>query len=102
MVSKTTYSSILSERAQREILSSWEWYEERQRGLGDRFVEEVLNKISIIETNPDVFSIKQKSSPLRELFFVIKELLLNHFNRLLFCTVFQFDKVNAVSVTSHV
>ncbi len=61
MASNAPYSSILSGRAQREILTSWEWYEERQRGLGDRFIEEVLNKINTIERNPDAFSIKHKS-----------------------------------------
>ena len=37
------YQSILSTRVVKEIAASWEWYEERQVGLGDRFAKEVLN-----------------------------------------------------------
>ena len=38
MASNTAHISILSIRAQKEITQSWEWYEERQQTLGDRFL----------------------------------------------------------------
>ena len=46
MANKASYSVILSSRAQKEIAQSWEWYEDRQRGLGDRFVNEVVKRIN--------------------------------------------------------
>jgi len=53
MASNTAYISILSSRAQKEITQAWEWYEERQQSLGDRFIKEVINKIRVIEQNPE-------------------------------------------------
>jgi hypothetical protein len=35
MGNKAGYSIILSGRTQKEIAQSWEWYENRQQGLGD-------------------------------------------------------------------
>ncbi len=49
MASSTAYISILSTRAQKEIIQAWEWYEERQQTLGDRFIKEVINKLRLIE-----------------------------------------------------
>ncbi|HSQ43817.1 MAG TPA: hypothetical protein VLM16_02400 [Ginsengibacter sp.] len=42
MASSTSFTSILSSRAQKEITQAWSWYEERQQGLGDRFIKDVL------------------------------------------------------------
>ncbi len=53
MAGNSPYISILSTRAQKEITQAWEWYEERQQTLGDRFVEEVTSKIRLIEQNPE-------------------------------------------------
>lgn len=53
MASNPGFTSVLSSRAQKEISESWEWYEERQQGLGDRFVKEVTNRIREIERNPE-------------------------------------------------
>ncbi len=39
MASNPVYTSILSTRAQKEITQSWEWYEEKQQDIGDRFVK---------------------------------------------------------------
>jgi hypothetical protein len=49
MASNIGYVTIFSSRGQKEIAKSWEWYEERQVGLGDRFIKEVLSKITLIE-----------------------------------------------------
>ncbi|MDQ6756105.1 MAG: type II toxin-antitoxin system RelE/ParE family toxin, partial [Bacteroidota bacterium] len=61
MTSDPVYSGILSTRAQKEITESWEWYEERQQGLGDRFFKEVINKIRLIEQNPERYPTRYKS-----------------------------------------
>jgi len=61
MANKVGYSSILSSRAQKEITDAWEWYEERQQGLGDRFVHEITNRILLIEQYPDRYPTRFKA-----------------------------------------
>ncbi len=61
MASNYTYISILSTRAQKEITQAWEWHEERQQTLGDRFVQEVTNNIRLIEQNPGRYPTRYKS-----------------------------------------
>lgn len=61
MGNKAGYSIILSGRTQKEIAQSWEWYENRQQGLGDRFVKEVLTKIKLIEQYPERYPTRYKS-----------------------------------------
>lgn len=61
MAKSAAFSSILSTRAQKEIHKAWDWYEDRQRGLGDRFVKEVLARIHLIEEYPDRYPSRTKS-----------------------------------------
>jgi plasmid stabilization system protein ParE len=61
MENSITYSSLLSSKAQKEIIVSWKWYEERSKGLGDRFVKEVTKTILKIEHHPDRYPIKYKN-----------------------------------------
>lgn len=61
MASKSSYSIIVSSRAQKELAESWNWYEDRLPGLGDKFVNEVLKCTRQIEENPDRFPTKYKS-----------------------------------------
>jgi (2Fe-2S) ferredoxin len=61
MASNIAYLSILSTRAQKEITQAWEWYEQMQQNLGDRFVKEVINKIRLIEQNPERYPTRYKS-----------------------------------------
>lgn len=61
MANNPVYTSILSTRAQKEIAQSWDWYEERQQTLGDRFVREVTGKIRLIEQNPERYPTRYKS-----------------------------------------
>jgi len=61
MASNIAYITILSTRAQKEITQAWEWYEERQQILGDRFVKEVINKLRLIEQNPERYPTRYKS-----------------------------------------
>lgn len=61
MANKTPYSIIYSSRSQNEIAKAWEWYEERQQGLGDRFLKEVINRVRLIEQNPDRYPTRTKS-----------------------------------------
>ncbi len=45
-------------KAQNEILEAWEWYEEQQSGLGDRFKDEVGKKIRAVAENPLHYPLK--------------------------------------------
>ena len=68
------FSLIISTRAQRGLNDSWLWYEERQKGLGDRFADEVFRSISHILKTPERFPIrirKFREKPLRTSPFVI-------------------------------
>lgn len=42
------YDVLFSKKAGKEIQQSWNWYEDRQKGLGDRFVSELFEKITSI------------------------------------------------------
>ncbi len=53
MANNSGYSSIFSSRSQKKITETWNWYEERQEGLGDRFLKEVIQRIRLIEQNPE-------------------------------------------------
>ena len=46
------YESVLSERARREMVRAWQWYEDRSPGLGDRFIDAIFRKIRQIEADP--------------------------------------------------
>jgi len=61
MANNPVYVSILSTRAQKEITQAWQWYEERQQSLGDRFVREVILHIRLIEQNPERYPTRYKS-----------------------------------------
>ena len=60
MESNIVYNSILSKRAAQEVTASWKWYEERQTGLGDRFFNELLLHLKLIEQYPERYSCKYK------------------------------------------
>ncbi|MBD1393917.1 type II toxin-antitoxin system RelE/ParE family toxin [Mucilaginibacter glaciei] len=49
---------IFSVKAEKELLASWEWYEEQQAELGDRFIREVQRKISFVIRNPLHYPLK--------------------------------------------
>ncbi|MGQ0738666.1 MAG: type II toxin-antitoxin system RelE/ParE family toxin [Bacteroidota bacterium] len=56
-----SFASVISVKAQKELNTSWEWYEERQKGLGDRFADEVFKNIFLIEKNPERFPVRIKN-----------------------------------------
>jgi plasmid stabilization system protein ParE len=55
------YAAIFSRRAQKEIAESWDWYEDRQLGLGDRFLKEITDHVRKIEQTPNRFPTRFKS-----------------------------------------
>lgn len=63
MVVRSEFFLIISKKAQKEIERSYDWYEEQQRGLGDRFIKEVITFISKIQAN--LFHYSEKIKGLR-------------------------------------
>lgn len=61
MANNSGYESVISSRAQKEIIQGWQWYEERQQQLGDRFLNEVMHQIQLIEQNPGRYPTRYKS-----------------------------------------
>ncbi|NCO31898.1 type II toxin-antitoxin system RelE/ParE family toxin [bacterium] len=59
------YKIILSSEAVKTLQESYEWYEVRSEGLGNRFVELVDKAIRLITQNP--VSYPNKSGPYREI-----------------------------------
>ena len=58
-MSNFTYEILL--RARNEILDAWEWYEDRQEGLGDRFIKQINLKIKKIVQTPERYPEKKSS-----------------------------------------
>lgn len=54
------YSSVFLLKAHAELLEAWEWYEDRQSGLGDRFKQEIYKCISTIEQHPERYPERRK------------------------------------------
>ena len=61
MANSPIYNLIFSSRAQKEVTESWNWYEDRQQGLGDRFLKELTECIHIIEQTPTRYPTRFKS-----------------------------------------
>jgi plasmid stabilization system protein ParE len=60
MGNEIIYFSVISSKAQKEIAVSWTWYEERLKGLGDKFLKEAVEKISKIQQFPERVPTKYK------------------------------------------
>ena len=43
---------VFSERARLEMIEGWEWYESKQLGLGDVFINAVISTVNKIQTAP--------------------------------------------------
>ena len=61
MANLPTHGTILSSRAQKEITEAWNWYEDGQTGLGDRFLKEVRARIEKIEQTPERYPTRFRS-----------------------------------------
>lgn len=61
MANNIAWSLSLSSRAEKEIGQAWEWYEDRQYGLGGRFVKEIAELLRRIEQNPTRYPLRYKS-----------------------------------------
>lgn len=48
-----SYKTIFLLKARLELLEAWEWYEDKQLGLGDRFKQKLYKRIEQIILYPD-------------------------------------------------
>ncbi|MEO5947524.1 MAG: type II toxin-antitoxin system RelE/ParE family toxin [Chitinophagaceae bacterium] len=55
------YSTEFLVKARVEFLKAWEWYEDKQPGLGDRFKQQVYNCIRKIEEQPERYPERRKN-----------------------------------------
>jgi hypothetical protein len=55
------YVTEFLSKARLELLEAWEWYEDRQPGLGYRFKQKVYDCISIIEKYPERYPERRKN-----------------------------------------
>ncbi|MBZ4188647.1 type II toxin-antitoxin system RelE/ParE family toxin [Niabella beijingensis] len=46
------YQAEYSNRARREFIEAWAWYEKQQAQLGDRFEKEIFQKVKQLEEAP--------------------------------------------------
>lgn len=61
MENNIMFSIILSSRAQKEINQTWEWYENKKEGLGDRFLKSLILRLRSIKKYPDRYPTRYKS-----------------------------------------
>ena len=59
------YTISLHPAADKDLTEAYKWYEEKQTGLGEKFIEQVTHKTESIRLNPEAFSSKGKI-PFRE------------------------------------
>jgi plasmid stabilization system protein ParE len=61
MPNNLTFRAIISTRAEKKIEDAWAWYEDRQVGLGDRFIKEVVGQIRQVELYPETYAARYKT-----------------------------------------
>ncbi|WP_315814203.1 type II toxin-antitoxin system RelE/ParE family toxin [Paraflavitalea speifideaquila] len=55
-----SYSIEYLQKARLELVEAWEWYEDRQTGLGDKFKMSIDSCIRSIEQNPERYPERRK------------------------------------------
>ncbi|MBI9039714.1 MAG: type II toxin-antitoxin system RelE/ParE family toxin [Bacteroidales bacterium] len=61
MKSKTNYKVIISDSAKEDIKENARWYNKQQKGLGNRFIQNIKECIKIIQLKPESFQIRYKN-----------------------------------------
>jgi plasmid stabilization system protein ParE len=88
-MAEKTYSSYLSEEARKEAQKAYQWYEEKQEGLGEQFLIEVIATSQTICINPKGYRKRLKE---------IRGLMLNRFPYMLLYTIEKDHQVRILSV----
>ncbi|WP_026946306.1 type II toxin-antitoxin system RelE/ParE family toxin [Algoriphagus marincola] len=88
------YSIYLDKAALNDISESVDYYEKQQKGLGDKFIEAVEDKFSILEKNP-FFAIRYdnvRCVPLKTFPFLIHYTISSQEKKLIIRAVFHTSK----------
>ena len=87
-----TYRLIIKPYAERDLEEAYVWYNEKQEGLGNRFLEQVERSLQFVEINPQQYQ------------FRYKEVRMTKVNRFPFCLHYTIEEdaifVHAVLSTS--
>jgi mRNA-degrading endonuclease RelE of RelBE toxin-antitoxin system len=79
-----------SSKANGDYDEGYSWYEDKQEGLGQRFLMEVRNKVRTIESNPEIFGNRTNKK--------FREAKLDHFP---YSIIYRLDKEDqTVYITS--
>lgn len=87
-----SYTVTLLERARKELLDAWDWYEEKQPGLGDRFLDEVNGMLKQIAKTPDRYPERKKK---------FREARIKVFPYLIICRVHNQRMIIAIGSVFH-
>lgn len=69
-----SYRIVFKEEAYNDVLETRLWYESRQKGLGNRFLDEIEEHLKIIEREPRLFQTRKNNwryCPLRKFPYLI-------------------------------
>ena len=76
------YSHRLHPLAKQDIIEAYEWYEDKKKGLGDRFADSVSKLIMNITKTPEIFGSKDKiyfrEATLKDFPYIIVYKVLEH------------------------
>ena len=86
------YKVLLLPLAKLDIGESAKWYENRQKGLGKKFVQEIRIKMDVIRKNPKAFAVRYKK---------VRTAVLNIFPYIIHYTVEEKQKTIIVSAVLH-
>ena len=56
-----TYKVIIKPSAEADLKEIYQWYNSKKDGLGERFIDELENKIHVLEANPESFQKRYKA-----------------------------------------
>jgi hypothetical protein len=80
------YKVELLSEAEDELSDAYDWYEEQQLTLGDKFYNEVSHYLNLIEYNPHQFQIRYK-----------EELRSASLNKFPFLVIYWIDEINFIA-----
>jgi len=87
------YSHHLHPLAHKDMIEAYEWYENQQTGLGDKFASAVTQKIKIISNHPFANSYKDNKD--------FREALIKTFPFILVYKVYELKKEIFISSIHH-
>jgi plasmid stabilization system protein ParE len=69
-----SYNIIFKEEAVNDVSDAWRWYESRQKGLGNKLLNEIEEYIKILEREPQLYQIRENRMqycPLKKFPYII-------------------------------